>query len=413
MGRWLFAALASVAALSACLMPTPQPPPVGKVTLPPKRARDASRPKEGLALDRDRPAGAIVSGRRRPELAMATGRTHRRKWELLSRALRVRREFGPELALTNLHTGNDVESVFRESAAFRMPVRDRLSLAAVLECDSFLLDRKDASDLNANLTSLELRYILDQNRKWRYWAWVMPYTGKDITGTGVGCGVRWRPGEGIDARVKVEGWMPWDANTYSVLNDGRRHGISAAVRRPLTTRLTATVDGASMWYELGGRAPGGAQWAGQSNEVGVRLDYTLFRRTNAVMSDCFYDRRVEQEDALRFGVIPYAAFRHKLYHMTSGFDAVPVSQRSSDFRFGVVYNQPLNRHWGFSLGAYMGQDPLRNLDWGQVNGVHGRLIFVVSHRVRLWLGYGLDADTESGVEGGATQALECGLNINF
>ncbi len=206
----------------------------------------------------------------------------------------------------------------------------------------------------------------------------------------------------------------WDEGYETIVQDGRRHGFTGSITVPVDRRLVLSATGGYEWLELGPHAPGGRQYAGRRGTWAVRAEWTALKRDSAYMGYGFRDETLWAEQLVPIDLGFWGEIGGERYIRPNGFIILNPTERSLYERLGIFYNQAISPHIGINTEAYIGQDPLRDIRFGDAYGLTLRLTVLLNTRVKLWAGYGYESSStrmESG--GGPDSYLSFGMNANF
>ncbi len=330
------------------------------------------------------------------------------------RARQLRRQYEPEFLYTHGYQASDQETIQRDWLAAAVYPARALALAPLLLDERYQYEPPGTgTNRTARLTTLSLRGT------WQYAEWLQPwlagwgYRASGDTAWGAGAGVRWLPQNKIDVRLHYRYRQPWNENEPAVEYAGHYQEIYGSVYARAIRRINLGVDAGRRAYTLQAPPPDSSADGGLRTEVGARLEYELLFSPDRSVSEGFRERRGESDDAFNLALLPYLAYRQVRHPVDAAFTAVPVTSQSRNYVVGLDYYRPVNAAWGYHLGAYTGMDPDRDLRFGKVYGVRGKILYIFRERWRVWAEYELISETVSGLNEGRTQYLNAGVNYNL
>ena len=321
---------------------------------------------------------------------------------------------GPEGVLHSEGVSSTSEKGGRTYAGAVVPLSPRWELAVINKLASFELKE---TGRKAGLDALRLRVGANPSVSFRPWFEMTPYIGlRDRGGGGVGlaAGVSKLWSSGMSLEGEAYAWQPWDEGYETALNDGRSHGIRLRGTLPVDRRLTFTGEAGYEWLRLGPNAPGGAENAGHRGSWLLRAEYKLLKRDGCYMGYGFREETLWNEQLVPMELGLFADIYRERYSKPRGFTALNPTERSLRERVGVFYYQAVSPKIGFNAEAFIGQDPSRGIDAGELYGFAARLNLVFSPRLRMWCGWGFDSSNSSlSGGGGPNRSFSFGLNYNF
>ena len=327
---------------------------------------------------------------------------------------RMRTLYGPEAAYQNAFIDAEEESGSRHIVAVMMPLTEVWEGAAFGHLSFFALKHGSHS---AGRESLDLRFGMNPGRSFRPWFALTPYLNfGDAEGEGLGITAgmsqAWR--KGADLSAEVFAWRPWDEGYYTIVEDGRKHGAALAITLPFTDRLTLNSRAYYEGLELGAGARSGEQYAGNRYAINARACYRLLRRDGAYMGYGFRDDRLWNEYLVgsELGIFLQVDFQR--YFKPDGFDALnPVPEVFAQ-EVGLSLQYAFSPHFGLTAEGFLGRDPDRDLQFGELAGVNGRLIVVATPNLRIWAGASyMKTNTTLESSGGEETAISFGINYAF
>lgn len=338
------------------------------------------------------------------------------KWRRQARTTGVRMRMlnGPEANTAVELPSSGTEKGLRHYAGAVVPLNSRWELAVLNRLGMFELKETGGK---AGLESVTVRVGANPSVSFRPWFAVTPYTGlRDGDGVGVGISgglaKSWRSGMTLEAEAFA--FQPWDEGYETAYNDGRSHGFRVQGTMPVDRRLTITAGVEYEWLELGPHAPGGSGYAGRRGSLDARIEYLLLKRDSSYMGYGFRDQSLWYEQLVPIELGLFADVHVQRYIRPRGFDTLNPTEKSFRQRIGLFYNQAISPHLGFNAEAYVGQDPRRGMDPGDLYGVTFRLNAVVNPHLRFWCGWGFESDNDSlSGGGGPDRTWSMGMSYNF
>lgn len=338
------------------------------------------------------------------------------KWRRQARETggRMRMLIGPEGAFASDLTSSETERGGRNYLGAVMPLNPRWELAVI---NKLALFRLEATGRRAGLDAVTFRFGANPAVSFRPWFEATPYMGLgDREGGGIGFagGLSKSWSSGISLQGEAHAWMPWDEGYETAQQDGRSHGVRVRGTLPVDRRLGFSGEAGFEWLELGPRAPGGRESAGRRGNWQVRAEYKLLKRDGAYMGHGFREQTLwdEQLVPVEFGV--FADVRQERYWKPDGFTVLNPTEKSMRQRVGLFYYQALSPHIGFTAEAFVGRDPDREIQAGDLYGAAAWLNIVLNPCWRLWLGWGYESSSGNlSGGGGPTRNLSLGFNYNF
>lgn len=102
------------------------------------------------------------------------------------------------------------------------------------------------------------------------------------------------------------------------------------------------------------------------------------------------------------------------YFKPDGFDALnPVPEVFAQ-EVGLSLQYAFSPHFGLTAEGFLGRDPDRDLQFGELAGVNGRLIVVATPNLRIWAGASyMKTNTTLESSGGEETAISFGINYAF
>lgn len=327
---------------------------------------------------------------------------------------RMRTLYGPEAAYQNAFIDSEEESGSRHTVAVTMPLTEVWEGAAFGHLSFFSLKR---GTHEAGRESLDLRVGMNPGSTFRPWFALTPYLNfGDASGEGVGITAgmsqAWRNGANLSGEVFA--WRPWDEGYYTIVEDGRKHGAALAVVLPFTDRLTLSSRAYYEELELGAGARSGEQYAGNRYAINSRASYRLLRRDGAYMGYGFRDDRLWNEYLIgsELGIFLQVDFQR--YFKPDGFDALnPVPEVFAQ-EVGLSLQYAFSPHFGLTAEGFLGRDPDRDLQFGELAGVNGRLTVVATPNLRIWAGAAyMKTNTTLESSGGEETTISFGIHYAF
>lgn len=336
----------------------------------------------------------------------------KRKARLLG--TRMRTLYGPEAAYQNAFIDSEEERGSRHTVGVTMPLTEVWEGAVFGHLSFFSLKR---GTHDAGRESMHLRFGMNPGSSFRPWFALTPYLNfGDAEGQGVGITAgmseTWRNGANLSGEVFA--WRPWDEGYYTIVEDGRKHGAALAFALPFTDRLTLNSRAYYEELELGGGAKSGAQYAGNRYAVNTRACYRLLKRDGAYMGYGFRDDSLWNEYLVgsELGIFLQVDFQR--YFRPGGFDALnPVPEVFAQ-EVGLSLQYAFSPHIGLTAEGFLGRDPDRDLQFGELAGVNGRLTVVATPNLRIWAGASyMKTNTTLESSGGEETIFSFGINYAF
>lgn len=299
---------------------------------------------------------------------------------------RMRALYGPQATYHNAIIDAEEESGSRQTVAATMPFTEVWE-GAVFGHLSFFSLKHGSHD--AGREALGLRVGMNPGRTFRPWFALMPYqnfgdAGGQGLGVAAGMSETWRNGTYLSAEVFA--WRPWDEGYYTIVEDGRKHGAALALTLPFTNRLTLDSRAYYEELELGEGARSGAQYAGNRYALNARASYRLLRRDGAAMGYGFRDDALWNEYLVGSELGIFAQVDFQRYFRPDGFAALnPVPEVFAQ-EVGLSLQYAFSPHLGLTAEGFIGRDPDRDLRFGELGGVNGRLTVVATPNLRVWAG---------------------------
>lgn len=327
---------------------------------------------------------------------------------------RMRTLYGPEATYWNAFIDSEEESGSRHTVAVTMPLTEVWEGAVFGHLSFFSLKHGTHS---AGRESMDLRFGMNPGRAFRPWFALTPYLNfGDAEGEGLGVAAgmsqTWRKGANLSGEVFA--WRPWDEGYYTIVEDGRKHGAALAVVLPFTDRLTLNSRAYYEELELGGGARSGEQYAGNRYAINTRACYRLLRRAGASMGHGFRDDLLWNEYLVgsELGIFLQVDFQR--YFKPDGFDALnPVPEVFAQ-EVGLSLQYAFSPHVGLTAEGFLGRDPDRDLQFGELAGVNGRLTVVATPNLRIWAGASyMKTNTTLESSGGEETIVSFGINYAF
>lgn len=336
----------------------------------------------------------------------------KRKTRLLG--TRMRTLYGPEAAYQNAFIDAEEERGSRHTIGVTLPLTEVWEGAVFGHLSFFSLKR---GSHDAGRESMDLRVGMNPGSAFRPWFALTPYLNfGDAEGQGVGIAAglaeTWRNGANLSGEVFA--WRPWDEGYYTIVEDGRKHGAALALALPFTDRLTLNSRAYYEELELGGGARSGAQYAGNRYAINTRACYRLLRRDGAYMGYGFRDDILWNEYLVgsELGIFLQVDFQR--YFKPDGFDALnPVPEVFAQ-EVGLSLQYAFSPHFGLTAEGFLGRDPDRDLQFGELAGVNGRLTVVATPNLRIWAGASyMKTNTTLESSGGEETTVSFGINYAF
>lgn len=321
---------------------------------------------------------------------------------------------GPEGTLHFDGVSSSTEKGGRTFAGVVVPLNPRWELAVINKLASFELKE---TGRKAGVDALTLRVGANPSVSFRPWFELTPYVGlHDRGGGGVGMagGVSKIWSSGMSLEGEAYAWQPWDEGYETARNDGLSHGVRVRGTLPVNRRLAFTGEADYEWLRLGSKAPGGSENAGRRGSWQIRAEYKILKRDGCYMGYGFREQNLWNEQLVPVELGLFADVYQQRYIRPRGFTALNPTEKSLRERVGVFYYQAVTPKIGFSAEAFVGQDPSRGIDAGELYGFAARLNLVFSPRLRVWCDWGYDSSNSSlSGGGGPNRNLSLGLNYNF
>lgn len=328
--------------------------------------------------------------------------------------IRMRALYGPEVAYQGGFINAEDEVGSRHTIAATMPLTEIWELAAFDNLSFFSLKNESSS---ASRESMTLRFGMNPGRKFRSWFALTPYFNfgdADGTGLGVTAGMSntWRNGANLAAEMYA--WRPWDEGYYTIIEDGRKHGGTLWFTLPFTKDLILSSRAFYEELDLGDGAKSGAQYAGNRYGINARAYYRLLHRDNAFMGYGFRDDNLYNEYLVGSELGIFMQLDFQRYFRPDGFDALnPVPEVFAQ-EIGASFQYAISPHIGLVAEGFLGRDPDRDLGFGELAGINGRLIVVVNPHLQIWTGASyLKTNTTLESSGGEETILSFGINYTF
>lgn len=328
--------------------------------------------------------------------------------------MRMRTLYGPEAAYQGAFVDSQEESGSRHTFAAVMPLAEIWEGAVFNHLSFFSL--KGGND-TAGRESVNLRIGMNPGRTFRPWFALTPYFNfGDAEGQGVGIAAgmskTWRNGANLSGEAFA--WRPWDEGYYTIVEDGRKHGAGLAFTLPFTNSFTLSSRAYYEELELGGGAKSGEQDAGNRYMINTRAYYRLLHRDGAYMGYGFRDDNLWDEYLVgsELGIFMQVDFQR--YFKPDGFDALnPVPEVFAQ-ELGLSFQYAFSPHVGLTAEGFIGRDPDRDLQFGELAGVNGRLTVVANPHLRIWAGASyMKTSTTLESSGGKETIVSSGINYAF
>lgn len=327
---------------------------------------------------------------------------------------RMRALYGPELAYQMFSINTEDEVGSRQMAGAVFPL-DELWEGAIFDHISYF-SLKDVSK-NAGREALRFRIGMNPARTFRPWFTVMPYVNfGDAEGNGVGLALgmtnAWRNGTVLS--LGAFAWNPWDEGYHTFVEDGRRSGATLSFTLPFTKDFILSTRAYYEELELGPGAKSGPQYAGNRYVVNSRAYLRLLSRDNAFMGYGFRDDDLWSEYLIGSELGIFAQVDFQRYFRPDGFDALnPVPEVfAQEIGFSLQY--AFSPRLGLTAEGFLGRDPDRDLQFGELAGLSARLTLLASPNLRIWAGASYlktNASLES--SGGEETTVLIGINYAF
>lgn len=328
--------------------------------------------------------------------------------------MRMRRLYGPELAYQGFFINSKEESGSRHTVAATMPLTESWEGAVFEHVSFFSLKRGNDS---AGRESARLRIGMNPGRSFRPWFALTPYFNfgeAEGQGLGVAAGISntWRNGANLSGEVFA--WRPWDEGYSTIVEDGRKHGVALAFTLPFTRKLLLSGRAYYEELELGGGAKSGAQNAGRRYALNARAYCRLLHRDGAYMGYGFRDDDLWNEylTGSELGIFVQADFQR--YSKPDGFEALhPVPEVFAQ-EMGISFQYAFSPHLGLTAEGFIGRDPDRDLQFGELAGLNGRLMLVANPHLRIWAGASyVKTTTTLESSGGEETIVSLGITYAF
>lgn len=308
----------------------------------------------------------------------------KRKARLLG--MRMRILYGPEATYQGDFIDSQDEKGSRHTVTATIPLTEIWEGAVFDHLSIFSLKKRKSY---VGRESMRLRIGMNPGRTLRPWFALTPYVNfGDAEGQGVGITAgmttMWRNGASMSGELFA--WRPWDEGYYTIVEDGRKHGVALAFTLPFTSRLTLNSRASYEELELGGGAKSGEQNAGHRYFLNTRASYALFHRAGAVMGHGFRDNDLWNEYLVgsELGIFMQVDFQR--YFRPDGFDAFNPVPKVFAQEAGFFFQYAFSPHIGLATEAIIGRDPDRDLQFGEIAGMKGSLIVVVNPNLRIQAG---------------------------
>lgn len=327
--------------------------------------------------------------------------------------MHIRALHGPEAAYQGFFINSREERGSRHTVAATAPLTEFWEGAVFSHASLFSLKRGKG---NAGRESLRLRIGMNPGRTFRPWFALTPYVNfgeADGQGLGIAAGMAktWRNGANLSGEVFA--WRPWDEGYYTIIEDGRKHGAALAFTLPFTRNLILSSRAYYEELELGGGAKSGAQDAGKRYAINTRASYRLLHRDGA-MGYGFRDDNLWNEYLVGSELGMFIQVDFQRYFRPDGFKALhPVPEVFAQ-EIGLSLQYAFSPHMGLTAEGFIGRDPDRDLQFGELAGLNGRLTLVVNPNLRIWAGASYTKTTTTLESSGGEETIaSVGIHYTF
>ena len=334
--------------------------------------------------------------------------------------VRMRTLYGPGASYQGAFIDAEEEHGSRHTFAATRPLNEVWE-ATVFEHVSFFSlksnSRSKRKSHSAGRESVSLRIGMNPSMAFRPWFTLTPYAnfgGADGEGMGVAAGISntWQNGANLSG--EIFGWRPWDEGYYTIIEDGRKHGTDLSLTLPFTKKL---ILGSRAYYEelrLGGDAKHGSQNAGHRYAINTKVYYRLLHREGAYMGYGFRDDNLWNEYLIGSELGIFMQLDFQRYHRSSKLKREVINPEPKIFaqEIGLSLKHAISPHLGLTTEGFVGRDTVRNLQFGKLAGINGRLVLVKNPHLRMWVGasyvkYSSALESSGGKEKIASLGINC------
>jgi tetratricopeptide (TPR) repeat protein len=353
---------------------------------------------------------AIQLFRRAAQKSSAIPREADRTAAFRRRELELRKQYYPQLLYTYIQQHSNEEDIRTQVGGARAFLTEKLCLKLRLEEQRFVYEpAEDALRDTADITLAELA------TEARITDWLTPrlallrYRVNQQDYNGFGAAIAYSPRPKTGTQFQYLNHYPWLDNIFSLVNAGYFNEWAASIymREIPYFGLLAQYQRRDYTLDLNN------VYAGQSDELYARIEYELLFAPDRTYGIGFAEPRMRYDDSMNLALLPYFAYNYKQHNVPAGFNQVPVTERTSNYRLGIDWFQPINAAWGAHAGAYVGADPDRDISFGNLYGFRAKIMYIVRRRTRLWAMYESSSENLSGLEDGETQYWYIGANHIF
>lgn len=328
--------------------------------------------------------------------------------------MRIRTLYGPQAIYHSTFIDADDEAGSRHTVGASIPLSEFWEMAVLDHISYFAL--KNESKYAAR-ESIELRIGMNPGMDFNPWFALRPYINFDgAEGEGIGLETgfsnKWKNGAVLSAEAFA--WRPWDEGYSTIIEDGRKYGVGAAFTLPVVKNLQLSGRASYEEYDLGFGAKSGAQYAGNRYMINARGYCRLFHLDGAYMDTGFRTDDLKDEYLVGTELGAFIQVDFQRYFKPDGFHAVnPVSEVFAQDA-GMSFQYAFSPRLGLTGEGFIGRDPDRDLQFGELYGLRGRLITVVSPHIRIWAEAAhLKTNTTLESAGGSETTITFGINYAF
>lgn len=328
--------------------------------------------------------------------------------------MRMRTLYGPQSIYHSAFIDAEDEAGSRHTIGVSIPLSKSWEIG-LFENISYFALKKD--NHHAARESTDIRLGLNPGHSFRPWLTLSPYFNfDDAKGEGLGVALGftniWRNGAVLSAEAYA--WRPWDEGYSTIIENGQKHGVGADFTLPILKNLQIIARAFYEELELGEGAKSGAQYAGHRYLINVRGYCRLLHSDEAYMDYGFRSDDLKNEflAGTELGIFMQADFQR--YFKPGGFHAVnPVPEVFAQ-ELGISFQKAISPRLGITGEGFIGRDPDRDLKFGELYGLRGRFLAVLSPHVRVWAEAAyLKTNTTLESAGGRETTISFGLNYAF
>lgn len=300
--------------------------------------------------------------------------------------MHLRALHGPEAAYQSAFFDLEEQRGSRHTLATVMPLTEIWEGAVFEHLSSFSLKNGNHS---AGQESMSLRVGMNPGRTFRPWFALTPYFNfgeANGQGLGIAAGMAktWRNGASLSGEVFA--WRPWEEGYYTIVEDGRKHGVDLAFTLPFTRNLLLSSRAYYEGLKLGEDAKSGAQDAGDRYGIQTRVYYRLLHRDGAFMGYGFRDDNLWNEYLVGCELGMFIQTDFQRYFKPDGFHALNPVPKVFTQEMGISLRYAFSPHLGLTVEGVLGRDSDRDLHFGELAGVNGRLTLVANPHLRIGAG---------------------------